>query len=333
MEPDRFIRDSAARLGGSKSRHPLHDRRQEESALSDSLIALSGALAAAVEQAAQSAVAVHARPRFDSSGVHWKPGIVVTAEHALRRDDDIRVTAPKGAALPAELVGRDPGTDIAVLRVKDLDTPLAVPAEKSIQPGNVALAVGRWKDSALAAFGVISGVSGPSQTWRGGKLDQVIRLDLVLHPGGAGGAVVDASGKLIGIATAALSRVSVFALPLATVDRVVEKLLAHGRIPRGYVGMGLQPASLPEHLINALRLSSPNALIAVSVDADGPAGRAGAMIGDVLVELGGKVTAQPEDVQAVLDPDSIGQKMKARILRGGELRELEITVGERPRKG
>jgi S1-C subfamily serine protease len=301
--------------------------------LSDSLVSLSADLASAVEQAGQAVVAVHARPRFDSSGVHWKPGIIVTVDHALRRDEDIRITTSKGATLTAELVGRDPGTDLAVLRAKDLDTPLAARAEKPSQPGNVVLAVGRQKESALAAFGVLSGVAGPSQTWRGGKLDQVIRLDLALHPGAAGGAVVDASGKLIGIATAALSRVSVFAIPLATIDRIAEKLLAHGRIPRGYLGIGLQPASLPEHLITKLKLPAPSALIAVSVDAEGPAGTAGVMIGDVLVELAGRATAQPEDVQAILDTDSIGQKLKARILRGGALGELEITAGERPRKG
>jgi S1-C subfamily serine protease len=286
--------------------------------LSDSLVSLSEALASLVERAGQSVVAVHGRPRFDSSGVHWSPGVVVTADHALRRDDDIRVTTHQGASWPAELAGRDPGTDLAVLRVKGLDVPVAARAEQTAtRPGQIVLGVGRSKDTALAAFGVLSGLSGPSRTWRGGKLDQVVRLDLSLHPGASGGAVVDAEGKLIGIATPALSRVSVFAVPLKTVARATERLLAHGQIARGYLGVGLQPVRLPEHLINKLKLAAPTALIAISVDADGPAGLAGAAIGDVLVELGGRSVTQPEDVQELLDPESIGTKLKARVLRGG----------------
>ncbi|HLJ47145.1 MAG TPA: S1C family serine protease [Bryobacteraceae bacterium] len=297
------------------------------------LSSLSDHLASVVERAGQSVVAIHARPRFDSSGVHWKPGIIVTAEHTIRRDDDIRITAANGVAHTAELVGRDPGTDLAVLRVKDLDVPVAPRAESgAARPGNVVLAVGRMKDSASAAFGVLSSISGPSQTWRGGRLDQVVRLDLSLHPGASGGAVVDASGNLIGIATSALSRVSVFAIPLSTVGRVADKLLAHGRVPRGYLGVGLQPVSIPDHLKSKLNLSSSSGLIAISVDPEAPAGRAGMVIGDILLELSGAPIGDSEDVQEALDSDSIGKTIKARILRGGELTDLDVTVGERPRK-
>jgi S1-C subfamily serine protease len=302
--------------------------------LANALIALSEQIASTVEQAAQSIVSVHARPRFDSSGVHWSPEIVVTADHALRRDEGIRVTAPDGSTLAAELVGRDPGTDLAVLRVKGLGIPVTVREEKPANtPGNIVLAVGRSKDSAVAAFGVISNVSGSSQTWRGGRLDQVIRLDLALHPAGAGGAVVGASGKLLGIATPALSRVSVFAIPLSTVARVTDSLLAHGRVPRGYLGVGLQPIAIPEHLRSKLNLASSTGLIAITVENDGPAGRAGMSIGDVLLELGGRATQRTENVQEVLSSESVGKKVVARILRGGNPVEIEITIAERPRRG
>ncbi len=297
------------------------------------LLSLSDQLASVVERAGQSVVAIHARPRFDSSGVHWKPGIVVTAEHTIRRDEDIRITTANGGTHTAELAGRDPGTDLAVLRVKDLDVPVASRAEATtVRPGNVILAVGRMQDSASAAFGVLSSISGASQTWRGGRLDQVVRLDLALHPGASGGAVVDAGGNLIGIATSALSRVSVFAIPLTTVTRVVEKLLAHGRVPRGYLGVGLQPVAIPDHLKAKLNLSSSSGLIAISVDPEAPAGRAGMVIGDILLELSSRAISDPEDVQDALDSDSIGKIVKARILRGGAVTELDVTVGERPRK-
>jgi S1-C subfamily serine protease len=302
--------------------------------LANSLLALSEELAATVEQAARSIVSVHARPRFDSSGVHWSPEIVVTADHALRRDEGIRVTAPDRSTLAAEIVGRDPGTDLAVLRVKGLGIPVASREEHPVtSPGSIVLAVGRTKESAVAAFGVISNLSGPSQTWRGGRLDQVVRLDLSLHPAGAGGAVVGAAGKLLGIATPALSRVSVFAIPLATVARVTESLLAHGRVPRGYLGVGLQPIAIPEHLRSKLKLEGSTGLIAITVDHEGPAGRAGMSIGDVLLELGGRATHRTKDVQEVLSSELVGKKIGARILRGGNPVDLEIIIAERPQRG
>ncbi len=299
--------------------------------MTNPLLSLSEHLASTVEQAGRFVVAVHARARINSSGVHWVPGVVVTADHTIRQDEDIRVTAPDGSTLPAELAGRDPSTDLAVLRVNNLNMPVAAKAgTRALKPGNVALVVGRFKDSANAAFGVLSSLSGPSQTWRGGHLEQVIRLDVALQPPSAGGAVVDAEGNLIGIATAALSRISVFAIPLVTVQRVTEKLLAHGRIPRGYLGVGLQPIAIPEHLKSKLNLAASAGLIVVSVDADAPAGHAGITLGDVLLDLAGHAIERPDDVQKVLDSESIGKKLAARILRGGNAMDVELTVAERP---
>jgi S1-C subfamily serine protease len=294
-----------------------------------SLVSLSTELASVVEQSALAVVAVHARPRFNSSGVHWSPGLVVTADHTIRDDDDVLVTTGPGEKFAAEVAGRDPGTDLAVLRVKDLNIPVAPRLEDGgYRPGHFVLAVGRNKESANAGLGVISSIGGPSQTWRGGKLDRVIRLDLLLHPVAAGGAIVDASGKLIGIATPVLSRASVFAVPNLTVERVVRALLEHGRVPQGYLGAGLQPISLPEHLRKSLGLSMPAGLMTVSVDPDAPAGKAGLLIGDVLLELAGEPVHRPEIVRSLL-ADAVGQALSARILRGGELMNLEITVAER----
>jgi len=301
--------------------------------LTNPLVSFSEQLAATVAEVGRSTVAVHARARFDSSGVHWTKGVVVTADHAVRRDEDIHVTASNGSKLAAELIGRDPGTDLAVLRVPELDVPIAERAERTPTPGSVVLAVGRSKDSVSAAFGVLSSISPASQTWRGGRLDQVVRLDLALHPAASGAAVVDAAGKLFGIATPVLSRVSVFAVPLATVDRVVETLLAHGRIPRGYLGVGLQPIAIPEHLKSTLHLTASTGLIVISVDHDAPAGQAGVMIGDVLLELNGLAIQEPENIQEALGAGSVGKKLPARLLRGGKLVDVELTVGERPRKG
>jgi S1-C subfamily serine protease len=295
-----------------------------------SLVSFSNELAGVVEQAARAVVAVHARPRFNSSGVHWSPGVVVTADHTIRDDEDVTVTTGDGEKFAAEVAGRDPGTDLAVLRVKDLAIPAATRLEDDgIRPGHLVLAVGRNKESANAGVGVISSISGASETWRGGKLDRVIRLDLVLHPVAAGGAIVDASGKLIGIGTPVLSRAAVFAVPNATVERVVRALVEHGRVPQGYLGAGLQPIALPEHLISGLGLSVSGGLMTVSVDPNAPAGKAGLMIGDVLLDLGGEQVRRPENVRSVL-ADAVGRTLPARILRGGALVNLEIVVAERP---
>jgi S1-C subfamily serine protease len=307
-----------------------HAGIKEISPVPSSLASLSSDLASVVAQSSPSVVAVHARRRFHSSGVHWASGVVVTAEHAIHHDDDIFVTTSAGEKLPAELAGRDPGTDLAVLRVKGLAIPVAARREDtSYRPGNLLLAVGRNKESVNASLGVLSSLAGPSQTWRGGKLDQVIRLDLDLHPASAGAAVVDDAGKLIGIATPVLSRAAVFAVPNATIDRVVTALLAHGKLQQGYLGAGLQPIALPEHLTKSLGWSGSSGLMTVSVDEDGPAAKAGLVLGDVLLELNGQQVERPERIRPLL-AESIGKAIPARILRGGSLTTLEITVAERP---
>ncbi len=300
--------------------------------MASSLVSFSNELAALVEKSVASVVAVHGRPRFNSSGVHWSDGVVVTAEHTLRHDDDIFVTTAAGDKLAAEVAGRDAGTDLAVLRVKDLTIPRAQQLERSApRPGDLIVAIGRNRESANAALGIVSSLGGPSQTWRGGKLDQVIRLDVALHPVASGSAVVDATGKLVGIATPVLSRAAAFAVPYVTVERVVSALLTHGRLPQGYLGAGLQPIPLPEHLTNGLGLTASGGLMTVSVDQDAPAGKAGLTIGDVLLELNGQVVERPETVRPLL-AEMVGKTVAARILRGGQLVTLQIAVTERPRR-
>jgi S1-C subfamily serine protease len=297
--------------------------------MASSLVSLSNDFASVVEQTAAAVVAVHSRPRFNSSGVHWSPGIVVVAEHTLRHEENISVSTGTGEELAAEVVGRDPGTDLAVLRAKDLTVPIAARLEGGgYRSGNLVLAVGRKDEGVHASIGVIASIAGPSQTSRGGKLDEVIRLDLSLHPVASGAAIVDAAGKVIGIGTPALSTVAVFAVPNATVERVVRTLVAHGRIPQGYLGAGLQPISLPEHLIKSLGLTAASGLMTVSVDQDAPAGKAGLFIGDVLVDLDGQPVRRPEGIRSLLS-EAVGKTLSARVVRGGVLVNLEIRVAER----
>ena len=291
--------------------------------MANELAALSQELAAAVERAGNSVVAVHARPRFSSSGVFWRPGVIVTAEHTLQREEEITVTLPHGSKAPATLAGSDPGTDIAVLRVEDQGVPAGRAAAQPA-PGHLALTIGRSHDSGVnATWGIVSAVSGPWRTWRGGRLDAYIRLDLTLYPGSSGGLVVNVDGEPLGIATSALSRIAGLAIPAATIDRVVEEILARGRVARGYLGVGLQPVELPDH---------QKGLIVLSLEPGGPAARAGALIGDILLELGGRPTADTDDVQLALEAHGVGKSADATVLRGGASQNLSIVVGERPRR-
>ena len=163
-------------------------------------------------------------------------------------------------------------------------------------------------------------------------MDQYIRLDITLYPGSSGGAVINTQGKVLGIATSGLSRIAGLAVPVSTVNRVVEELLTKGHISRGYLGLGLQPVAIPDALAKQLKLTAPGGVIALSVEPGGPSERAGLMIGDILIALNGKPVQDTDDVQSVLEPAFVGKPVKATLVRGGALTEASITIGERPRR-
>lgn len=301
------------------------------STTASTLLALSNDLADAVAHAGQSIVAVNARPRFPSSGVHWRPGLIVTAEHTVQRDEEITILLPDGKKAKADLVGRDSSTDLALLKISgDNPPPAEIGDATELKIGHLALAVARPGERGLSAsLGVVSALSGSWRTWGGSRIDQFIRLDLSLYPGFSGGALVDASGRVAGIITSG-PRNSVLAIPAATVNRVVEQLSSRGRIARGFLGLGMQPVRLPDALKQSLNLAGHGGVIVVEVKSGGPADNAGVLIGDVLVELDGKTIGEPGDVQAALDPEQVGKTVKARFVRAGAKIELSIVVGERP---
>ncbi len=289
------------------------------------LAALSDALAAAVERAGRSVVTVNGR-----SGIHWQAGVVVTADHVLRGEDSLSVALPDGRTVSAKLAGRDPATDLAVVRAETNGLPVAERGDATLRPGNLVLAVGRSAETgATAALGAISALAGSWRTWRGGLIDSFVRLDMGAYPGLSGSAIVTAGGVVAGLATAGLSRSSVIAIPAATVDRIGNELLATGKVRRGYLGVGLQPVALPSHLREKLRISAKTALMLVNVEPGGPAERAGLLIGDVLVRISGHDITDVDDVQAALGAESIGAKLPATVVRGGELAEVTIEARER----
>lgn len=288
--------------------------------MQNSLTNLSDDLATAVERAGSSVVAVYGGGRVPSTGVHWKPGLIVTAEHSLRRDEEIRVGLANGETIAAELAGRDPGTDLAALKIDAKALPSISDARANARTGNIVLAIGRHREIGVcAALGVVSVVGPGYQTWRGGKLDSFLRLDLELYPGCSGALVVDARGDALGIATSVHSRFAPVAIPGITVDRVAAELAKRGYVARGYLGVGMQPVALPDG----------GGLIVISVEKNSPAAKAGLVIGDILVALGGNPVRDTRDVQTFLAGESIGKTVNVSILRGGERREVSITIGEK----
>ena len=302
--------------------------------MQNSMVSLSNDLAKLVEQFQSNVVAVHARHRHPSSGVHWRPGIIVTADHTIRQDEDIQVTLSSGKTVHATLGGRDAGSDIAFLKVEGIGSPATEPgAAEDPRVGELAMVLGRSPDSGPnASLGIVSAVSGPWRTWRGGQLEQYIRLDATLFPNSSGGAVIDGRGQLLGIATSALSRIAGLAIPAATVNRVLDALIEKGRLPRGYLGIGVQPVAIPEAFRTKLAVKNQIGVMVVNVESGGPADKAGILLGDVLVSFGSTALGGIEDLQAVSDSGVVGKPVKLEVIRAGERKEVTVTVGERPER-
>ena len=294
----------------------------------NSLLSLSNDLASAVEHAARAIVTVNARPRLPSTGVHWRPGIVVTADHTVRTDEEVTITRPDGRTAPAALAGRDPGTDLAVFRITDADLPLADVADPAaLKVGQMVLALGYGP---RASWGVVSALGGRWRTWRGGEIDQLVRLDLTLYPGFSGGPLIDVAGRVVGISTSGLSRQHELAIPASTVTRVAAELCESGRVSRGFLGVGLHAVRLPEAARRSTTGGSEIGLIVVSLEPDGPAARAGLLLGDVLVAIDGQPVTGADDLQATVASRRAGSALAATVLRGGTPVDIAITLGERP---
>jgi S1-C subfamily serine protease len=307
------------------------------SATGNQLSGFSAQITKAVEAIAPSIVAVDARPRVATSGVVWREGIIVSTNHTIRRDDNITITLEDGRSLAATLIGRDAGSDLAVLKIDDAEAakslkPADVGATAEIKVGNIVLAIGRAmaEGSVTASFGIVNTIGGAWRTWRGDEIERFISLDLAIYLGFSGGALINPDGKVYGVNTSAFGRGTALTIPSETVNRVVDVLLAKGRIARPYLGIAMcQAVPLSENLREKLDLKQPSGLMVLTVEADGPAEKAGVLIGDVLLSIDDKPTLEPADVKAALWGREPGSTVKARILRGGELKEIEITLGER----
>src|SRR5213593_2626484 len=292
------------------------------------LSTFSNQLADAVAAAAPSVVQVRGRRR-PASGLVYADNVVLTTVRALGREDGIRVRRHDGRALDAELAGWDPTTSLAVLRVTGLETPAIAPARSAPRVGQLALAVARsWSNVVTASAGIVSVIGGPLPTGRRRAIDEVIRTTAPMHDGFAGGGFLDTSGGLLGIATAAAIRGLGVVIPAAIAWKTAATVLEHGSLKRGFLGLAGQPVALPENQPGVGGRES--ALLVVGVTAGSPAAAAGVLIGDVLLEFDGHPVESPEELLDLLLGDRVGQKVTLKVLRGGALVELTVTVGERP---
>ncbi len=283
------------------------------------LSAFSAALADLVRAAAPRVVSVKSQ-HAESSGFVWRPGLIVAAENALADDEKIEIVAHDGASARAELVGRDPSTDVALLRVQRTDLSQASPSAGGPTAGALALVVAAREGAAAASLGIVSYAGPQWRSMRGGLIDARIELSAALRRSSEGGLALDSDGRAFGMAVFGPRR-RTLVIPMATIDRVAATLVAKGRIARGYLGLGLQPVKLEGGGLG---------LMAISVDAKGPGAAAGVKQGDVIVAWNSEPLRGVHHLMRLLGPDSVGATVKLSLRRAGEPLELTVTVGERP---
>jgi S1-C subfamily serine protease len=339
------------------------------------LTSLSNDLATAVERGAAGTVTVHARRRLPASGILWTTdGLVVTANHVVERDDEITVGLPDGRTVNATVVGRDGGSDIAVLRVDATDLTPAPRTSEEIKPGHLVLAIGRpGEGGPMTSFGVVSMIGGPTNAGgpRGGRgrhggrpqggpppmrpgfqrgpggpgfpggegrgwggfpgsgvgLEKYIRADVAMLPGFSGGPLVTANGEVAGLNTSFYGRLGGITIPNDVIQPIVDSLVTHGKVRRGFLGVGLQMVTLPDAQASAA--GQTEGLLVVNVETGGPADQAGLLIGDVLLTISGTPVTNVETLQERLTSDTIGVATPVGIIRGGALTTVSVTVGDR----
>jgi S1-C subfamily serine protease len=291
------------------------------------LTALSNDLAEAVALASSELVRVEARRRMPASGILWnKPGIIVTANHVVERDEKIRIGSPDGSFLDAELVGRDPGSDLAVLRAESSPKDSRWADPKRLKVGHLVLALGRPAQQVMATHGVISVLGQSIRVPSGSRMDRLIQTDVVMYPGFSGGPLVSASGEIYGMNTSGLIRGISVALPWDWIDTRVNELLEHGFIRRGYLGVSLQPVRIPTGLRK--ELDQETGLLIAGVEEKSPAEQAGLYQGDVLITANGEPIRSLDDLLNQLTAENIGSVMEMKLVRSGKPLQLEVIVGE-----
>jgi S1-C subfamily serine protease len=291
---------------------------------------ISNAFTSAAAQAATYTVLVDARHRQPASGIAFKPDLVVTANHVVERDEDIKVLLPDGSTLSATVAGRDPARDLVVLRLAEAKLSPAIPAAGPAAVGLPVLAVGRPdSDGIQASFGIVRALGGPVRTGRGALLESYIQSETNPYPGFSGGPLVALDGSLLGLNTSGLSMGSLLTIPVSIVWQAAETLAQHGHIRRGYLGIRSQSTPLSDANRAALGRPQEAGLLLVGVEQDSPAGKAGLLVGDILAAIASVPVNSHDDLQGQLDGALVGKKVDFEILRGGLRQVVAVEIGER----
>ncbi len=295
--------------------------------------ALSERISELAAEAGKAIVAVEAGQRVSASGVHWKPGVVVTAAHLVRRAEAVDVLLPGGETIRGQVTGRDGTTDLAAIRIGAANGLSTLPFGSSARPGELVLAVGRSRrgEPAVAA-GVMARVGGPWRTWRGGQIERLLRPDVQLYPGQSGSALINGQGQLLGINSAVLARASAITLPVETVERVVNELLERGHISHPYLGLAMQEVPLPEDWQTAAGPGQKLGLLVMHVAPESPAKQAGILLGDLIVSAEGEPVQGYRGLHRLLAQKRTGEALKLRLLRAGSAVDVSVTLGDRPQR-
>src|SRR5215216_1176746 len=289
----------------------------------------SNGLSTAVEKGGASMVLVDARKRYPASGIAYADDLVLTADHVVTREDDIKVLLPDGRSLSATIAGRDPGSDLTVLRLAEK---VLTPAKTSddVKVGQLVLALGRPNSAGMqASWGIVTAISGPTRTFRGGLLDEYVQTETTPYPGFSGGPLVNTEGEILGLNTSGLTRGSSLTIPVKVAWRTADALAKHGSVKRGYLGVRTQPVDVPDAARQALQREQTHGLLVSWLEEGGPAEKSGLLVGDILVAISGQPVGDPDDLFSALNSDTVGKSISMEVLRGGHPETVSVTVGER----
>lgn len=292
------------------------------------LRSLSNQMADAVERVSTALVLVDGRPRQPGSGVIYAHDLVLTAAHILEREADITIQTHDKRTLPAQFVGRDLASDLALLRVKDLNSTSATWANEEVRVGQLTMTVGRSNsEGPMASVGIVSAVGGPLRTNQGIALERYIRTDATPYPGFSGGALIDLNGAVVGILTTGLANGVALAVPATIAQGIADTLAKQGYIKRGYLGISSQLVDIPTG--QRAGREQEHGLLIVKVEENSPAQKGGVLLGDILVTLAGHAIKDSEDLHIVLAGDYVGKTIPVEVIRGNAFQTLQVTAGQR----
>jgi S1-C subfamily serine protease len=302
---------------------------EKEFLMTTSLTDFSNGLTSAVEKGGASTVLVDARKRYPASGIALAEDLVLTADHVVTREEGIKVALADGRSFDAAIAGRDPGSDLAVLRLPEK---VLTPAQTSdtVKVGQLVLALGRPNNAGIqASWGIVTAINGPTRTFRGGMLDEFLQSETTPYPGFSGGPLVNTEGEVLGLNTSGLTRGSSLTIPVKVAWRTGEALASHGTVKRGYLGVRTQPVEIPEASRQTLKREQYQGLLILWLEEGGPAETSGLLVGDILVALSGQPLADADDLFSTLNSDTVGKSVAVDVLRGGRPEKVVVTVGER----